>query len=124
MLLIAIAALASGGVAFTATLADERTPVPQTAPGEAPKICKMVVNAEANAKPYSQCMTKAEWAARQLAEAKDPNRLICHYEEQPGTRFRTNKRCMTADEWDKQRLEDRQAIEKIQMQTCVPGGGC
>ena len=87
-------------------------------------VCKMVVTAERGSKPFKMCMTKAEWAAKAIADAKDPNRLICQYEEVPGTRVRNRKVCLTAAVWEQRRLDDRQAIEKIQSQVCVAGGGC
>jgi hypothetical protein len=88
------------------------------------QLCKTVVSAEVGAKPYKLCMTRTQWKARKTAEAKDPNRMVCHYQEQPGTRFRSYKVCLPASEWDNQRLRDRQAIEQIQMRSCVPGAGC
>jgi hypothetical protein len=69
-------------------------------------------------------MTKAEWEAKKIADAKDPNRMVCQYIEQSGARFRSAKVCMTAMEWQRQRYADRDAIDHIQRQSCVPGGGC
>ena len=63
-------------------------------------------------------------AARKLAESKNVNRMVCRYQEQPGTRFRSYKICLPQSEWDNQRLRERQAIEQIQMRSCVPGAGC
>ena len=87
------------------------------------QICKMVTDNRAT-KPFQMCMTKAEWALKEIADAKDPNRIVCHYEEEPGTRLRGRKVCMTAVEWAAQRQGDREVTERIQMQTCVPGAGC
>ena len=96
-------------------------PQPQAA---SPTICKMVVSPKAGSKPFEMCLTKAEWEAKRIADARDANRLVCKYTEDPKTRFRSFKVCMTAAEWENQRLADRQAVERIQMQTCVPGAGC
>ena len=120
--LIALALLSCAGVALGQSLAE-----PAPAASEDPnsqKLCKMVVTAERGSKPFEMCMTKAEWAAKAIADAKDPNRLICQYEEVPGTRVRNRKVCLTAAVWEQRRLDDRQAIEKIQSQVCVAGGGC
>ena len=91
---------------------------------ELPKICRSVVSAEPGAKPHQLCMTAAEWDAKRIADAKDPNRVVCHYQEQSGTRFRSTKVCMTALEWWNQQQLDRREVERIQMQTCVAGAGC
>ena len=112
---------AAAGAAIAATPSD---PTPSTAQTEPPKVCKMVVSPEPGAKPYQMCMTKAEWEAKKIADAKDVNRIVCKYTEDPVTRFRSYKVCMTAMEWERQRWEDRDAIDRIQRQSCVPGGGC
>ena len=115
------AAVALGGVAFAAFAVPAQSP--GTAP-EQPRICKKVVESKIGSKPFDLCMTKAEWDAKKIADAKDPNRMVCRYEEQSGTRFRSTKVCMTAAEWWNQRQRDRQEVERIQMQTCVQGAGC
>ncbi|WP_324806568.1 hypothetical protein SH584_09375 [Sphingomonas sp. LY29] len=69
-------------------------------------------------------MTKAEWDAKKALDAKNANRIVCHYQDRPGTRFRSAKVCMSAAEWTNERLRNRQAVEQIQMRSCVPGGGC
>lgn len=92
-------------------------------PAAEPQICKMVTDERA-AKPFQMCLTKAEWALKEIADAKDPNRMVCHYEEEPGTRLRGRKVCMTAVEWAAQRQGDREVTERIQSQTCVQGAGC
>jgi hypothetical protein len=121
LMTIAIAIMATG-----ATLGASANPSTTASPAapDQPKLCKMVVGPEPGAKPHEMCMTKAEWEAKKIADAKDPNRMVCRYEEESGTRFRSTKVCMTAAEWDNERLRQRQEVERIQMQTCVPGAGC
>jgi len=112
--------------AFTALAggaAGKPAPTTQPAP-DAQTICQMVVSAEPGTKPYQVCMTKAEWEAKRIADAQDANRIVCHYEEVPGTRFRSARICMSASQWEARRLDDRQAVEHLQMQTCVGGAGC
>ena len=126
---IAVAAMIgiAGGGAFTASLASPAaTPqaVDQQSATDVEKICKMVVSAKRGARPYEMCLTKADWDAKKVADAKDATRQVCRYVEYSGTRFRSAKVCMTAAEWENQRLADRQAIERMQMGTCVPGAGC
>ena len=116
-----------GGAAFTASVASPGTPQQASgvqAPADVEKICKMVVSAKRGARPYEMCLTKADWDAKKIADAKDATRQVCRYVEYSGTRFRSAKDCMTAAEWENQRLADRQAIERMQMGSCVPGGGC
>lgn len=126
---VAIAAIvaAAGGGAVTASLASPGA-APQApevqAPADVEKVCKMVVSAKRGAKPYEMCLTKAEWEAKKIADARDATRMVCRYVEHSGTRFRSSKVCMTAAEWENQRLADRQAVERMQMSTCVPGAGC
>lgn len=57
------------------------------------------------------------------AENRDPNRLICEKQAVAGSRLATRRVCMTAAEWEMRKLEDRQAIEKGQMQAKGPSGG-
>jgi hypothetical protein len=109
------------GVAATAAMAN---PGATDVPSNQRQICKTVVNAEVGSKPYRMCLTAAEWKARKVAESKNANRMVCRYQEQPGTRFRSYKICLPQSEWDNQRLRERQAIEQIQMRSCVPGAGC
>lgn len=96
---------------------------PQPQPAER-KICRTVVASDPGAKPYELCMTKVEWAAKEAADAKNPNRKVCRYSAAPGSRFKSYKVCMTAAEWENQRQLERQAIERIQSGTCVVGAGC
>lgn len=56
------------------------------------------------------------------ADNKDPNRIICEKQEVIGSRLATKRICMTAAEWDVRRREDREAIEKGQMQARGPSG--
>lgn len=62
-------------------------------------------------------------AADKNAVSKDPNRMICEKQAVSGSRLATRRVCMTAAEWEIRKLEDRQAIEKGQMQAKGPSGG-
>jgi hypothetical protein len=88
------------------------------------RICRQVVDHQPGAKPYELCLTEAEWDAKKKADAKNPNRTVCRYQAAPGSRFKSYKVCMTAAEWENQRQLERQAIEQIQRNVCVPGAGC
>ena len=99
-------------------------PVASTAGPESGKICKYVVDDRPGSKPQQLCLTKTEWDAKALADAKDATRIVCKYQDVPGSRFRSAKVCMPAAQWDEARRLDREAVEQIQRNVCVSGGGC
>lgn len=55
-------------------------------------------------------------------EAKDPNRIICERQGVVGSRLATKRVCMTAAEWEIRRREDREAVEKAQVNRRGPDG--
>ena len=110
------------GVAIAA--AQSEAPPVAKAPPDEKKICQSVVSADIGAKPYQLCQTKAEWDAKKAEDAKDATRMVCRYEEMPGTRFRSAKICQPKSAWDEARRLDREAVEQIQRSVCVAGGGC
>ena len=110
------------GVAIAAA-APEAFP-PAQAPAQDQKVCQYVVSADVGAKPYQLCLTKAEWDAKKAEDAKDATRMVCRYEEVPGTRFRSAKVCQPKSAWDEARRLDREAVEQIQRSVCVAGAGC
>ena len=107
-----------------APLAAQNQTVSEPASSDPGKVCKMVATDKPNTKPFELCMTKAEWEAKAIADAKDANRIVCHYEEEPGTRLRNHKICQPASAWNARTAGDREQVEGIQMKTCVPGAGC
>lgn len=54
--------------------------------------------------------------------AKDPNRIICEKQGELGSRVATKRVCMTAAEWEIRRREDREAVEKAQVNRRGPDG--
>ncbi len=46
----------------------------------------------------------------------DPNEIVCEKQEVLGSRLATRRVCRTRAEWADLRLQDRQDIEKIQVQ--------
>ena len=61
-------------------------------------------------------------AEEKKPEAKDPNRIICEKQEVLGSRVATKRVCMTAAEWEIRKREDREAIEKAQVNRRGPDG--
>jgi len=61
--------------------------------------------------------------ARPAAKAQDPNKLICERVEKTGTRLGARRVCMTAAQWDAQRSEQREDLERVQrIQNQSPSG--
>ena len=48
------------------------------------------------------------------AKAKDPNRKICERVEKTGSRVNVVRICMTAAQWEEQRRENREHVERVQ----------
>jgi predicted secreted protein len=55
------------------------------------------------------------------ARAVDPNEVICEKQEVLGSRLQMRRVCRTRAEWADLRLQDRQDIEKIQVQRGMKG---
>ena len=83
-------------------------------PAQKPNDCRFVVASDPGAVPYKLCMTRAEWTAKMKSDSKDANRLVCHYEDAMGNRFKAYKLCMPASQWDRRRMNDREAVDRIQ----------
>lgn len=113
MMLMVVAAGAVGSAAFATPSAGAPSPMQS----EQSQVCQTVVTAEPGAKPYKLCMTRADWTAKKIADGKNANRIVCRYEEVPGSRFRSAKVCQAASEWATQLLLQRQELEQIQMQS-------
>jgi hypothetical protein len=61
-------------------------------------------------------------AAENKPAAKDPNRIICERQGDVSSRVATKRVCMTAAEWEIRRREDREALEKAQLNRTSPNG--
>jgi hypothetical protein len=48
--------------------------------------------------------------------ARDLNKIICEKQEVIGSRLATRRVCMTRAEWADRKLQDRQEIERVQVQ--------
>jgi hypothetical protein len=54
-------------------------------------------------------------------KAADPNQIICEKQEVVGSRLATRRVCRTRAEWADLRLQDRQEIERVQVQRGIKG---
>jgi invasion protein IalB len=69
--------------------------------------------------------SSTQQSAPAASKDKDPNRIICERQEEIGTRLGGKKVCKTAAQWDEERQQERQALDKFQRQntsTGAPGG--
>lgn len=58
------------------------------------------------------------------ANGKDSNKLICEKQEEIGSRLASKKVCKTAAQWQEERRQQRETLEKIQQQgTGTPSSG-
>lgn len=62
-------------------------------------------------------------ADEKKSDDKDPNRVVCEKQEVVGSRLGTKRVCMTAAEWATKRREERQMIDRSQVQQRGPNGG-
>jgi hypothetical protein len=84
------------------------------------RVCQFVLSSQPGALPYQLCQTKAEWAALEASYAKSANRMVCRYEEIPGTRTKGHKLCGPKSAWEARQAEAREAVETIQRNAASP----
>jgi invasion protein IalB len=53
-------------------------------------------------------------ASASTPKVKDPNRIICEKQEEIGSRLGGKKVCKTALEWQEERREQRNDVERVQ----------
>jgi hypothetical protein len=113
------------GAAGAGATAIAQSPPPN--PSDSKIVCKYVVAAGPSRenKPYRMCMSKSDWAMKDARDAKDPNRIVCKYQEDPSApKLWGYKICQPASEWAEQERMEREHIQRIQMGTCAPGQPC
>ena len=47
-------------------------------------------------------------------DSKDPNKVICRTEEVIGSRLASKRTCMTSQQWEDMRREQRTTVDRIQ----------
>lgn len=55
-------------------------------------------------------------AAAAGGKAQDPNKIICEKQEVTGSRLAKRRVCMTQAQWADRKLQDRQEVERVQVQ--------
>ena len=73
------------------------------------------------AAPAAAQGTAAAQQPAPTAKAKDPDRIICERQEEIGSRLGGKKICKTAAQWDEERQQERDALEKFQRQNTSTG---
>lgn len=59
--------------------------------------------------------------AAEKPAAGSPNEVVCQKQEVTGTRLGVRRVCKTRAQWADQQLQDRQEIEKVQVQRGMKG---
>ena len=65
---------------------------------------------------FSEAAIAAEPAAKPPEQPSNANEIVCEKQEVIGSRLGAKKVCMTRAQWAERRLEDRQDLEKVQVQ--------
>lgn len=73
----------------------------------------------AAAAPAAEPLAPAAAHSAKAPPVKDPNALVCHSEQLPGSRLSTRV-CMTAQEAERRRQADRQGLNAAQGQYARP----
>ena len=75
------------------------------------------VLAGASASAVAQAPTAAPTqAAANAKPADNANEIVCQKQEVTGSRLGAKRICMTRSEWADRRLQDRQELERVQVQ--------
>jgi hypothetical protein len=54
-------------------------------------------------------------------QADDLNKVVCEKQESTGSRLAKTRVCLTKAQWAERRLQDRQELERVQMQRGAKG---
>jgi hypothetical protein len=67
----------------------------------------------------AQTATPADQSAKQ--KTVDPNEMVCERQESIGSRIASKRVCMTRAQWADRRLQDRQELDRVQIQRGAKG---
>ena len=91
-----------------------------TSTSDTKPVCRYVLASDPGSEPYQLCQSKAQWDALEARYAENANRIVCHYEEEAGTKLGAHKVCGPLSDWEARRQQAREATERIQMGTPAP----
>jgi invasion protein IalB len=63
----------------------------------------------------------AQAPAAQEKQPNDPNEVVCEKQESTGSRIASRRVCMTRAQWAERKLQDRQELERVQIQRGAKG---
>ena len=67
----------------------------------------------------SPLSAQAAGSEREASTKRDPNEIVCEKQKVPGSRLATAKVCKTRAEWADLKMQDRQDLERAQVQRGV-----
>jgi len=70
-------------------------------------LCALLASTAASAQPSSNASSSG-------AAAADPNAVVCRNQRETGSMLNRTRVCKTRAEWDAERRENRQAIDRTQ----------
>ncbi len=65
----------------------------------------------------------ADPAAARAGDRNDPGRVICEKIPVPGSRIASKKVCMTRQQWEEQRQQNRDDLQRFQQSVSGPRSG-
>ena len=117
-----VALIAAFQIPATALAAQSQVAVEEAK--RAGLVCKWVLTEGEGVKPFEMCMSKAQWKAKEAADAKDPNRMVCRIGARPDSRIGAQKQCKPASQWAEEQRLEQQHIQDLQARSCVAFAGC
>ena len=78
--------------------------------------CLAVIGVAILALPASGQVSPPQNPSAQAAPHYDPNEIVCEKQEVIGSRLATKRVCKTRSQWATERLQNRQEIDRIQIQ--------
>jgi hypothetical protein len=60
-------------------------------------------------------------SAKAVTVSGDPNQVICEKQEVTGSRLAVKRVCLTRSQWAERRLQDRQELERVQVERGLIG---
>ena len=79
-------------------------------------LCALLVSTAASAQPSSSSSATAAGAA-----APDPNAMICRNQRETGSMLARTRVCKTRAEWEAERRDNRQTIDRTQTNRAING---
>jgi hypothetical protein len=86
----------------------------------APLLAAGVALIVATAPSLVQAQTQTSSQSAATPKEKDPNRIICERVDEIGSRLSSTKVCMTAQQWEEKRIQERQNMEDVQRRQTEP----